>query len=256
LRNQVSVRRYTLIRDGDWRIDKSSGIADGAVATRLGYVYVFLTSPFFEAAISQVQLKKVGKKARFNERDQKRYDTKRDEVRKRLGTDLSDKCRDFLTKAGLTIKDILDAVNLQNAYDGERSTISMSDAGYYKNGALSNFDKAKRDAFLNQSVGDFVKRNAKAATMLFPGGVEVNSVAQRSDVYFQIDYQKGFLGIGKGYGENSGLNQVTILHEALHSLTGLQDIELYKLLTGNTTESGAVASAGISQALKDNDCVE
>ena len=193
------------------------------------------------------------RQARFNERDQARYSEKRDEVRKRLTTELADKCRDFLTKAGLTVASVLEAVNLQNAFDGDNSTISLSDAGYYENGSLNAFEETRRSGLLNQSVAKFLKRNAKAITTLYPGGVKGNSVAARSDVYFQIDYSKGFLGIGKGYGENSGLSQTTILHEAIHSLTGLGDEELYKLLTGKTVTAGE-ASAGISQALKDNNC--
>jgi hypothetical protein len=190
----------------------------------------------------------VGIKAKLNEKDQKQYDKKRDEVRKRLDNNkISKKCLDLLTKAGLTIESVLDAVNMQNAYDGEKSTISMSNAGYYKKGSLDGIEEDRRNGILNQQVAKFIPKNAKAATMIYPGGSETSSVAARSDVYFQID--RGLFG----YGENSGLTQTTILHEALHSLTGFGDDELYKKLAGKTSDT---SSADISKLLKDNDCTK
>lgn len=57
-------------------------------------------------------------------------------------------------------------------------------------------------------------------------------------------------------GKGSGLNETTILHEAIHSLTGLGDIDLYKKLTGIDTKFHGEASSGISAALKKNGCVK
>jgi hypothetical protein len=202
-------------------------------------------------------------KARFIERDQKQYDKKRVEVRKRLDEILNGKikkCLNFLRKASLSVQDILNAVNLQRAYDGDMSEISMSDAGNYDRDSLSQMEPWRRDQHLNQRVKEFLKPGAyKAITMLYAAGVETNSVMDtvqlRSDVYFRIGLSKGVFGVGAGYTDSSGLNQTTILHEALHSLTGLDDSDLFKLLTGKT-EPAIIASAGISQALMDNDCTK
>ena len=126
----------------------------------------------------------------------------------------------------------------------------MSDAGYYKKGSMDGLEEDRRKNLLDQKMLRFIPRNAKAATMIYPGGELGSSVAARSDVYFQIDH--GLFG----YGGSSGLTQTTILHEALHSLTGLDDDELYKKLTGKTAADGSSASSGISQALKDNGCTK
>lgn len=103
----------------------------------------------------------------------------------------------------------------------------------------------------NEKVSDFFKKNdgVGAVTMLNPGGVLTEKVvlANRSDVYFRTD--ANWLN-----GKNNGFDdQTTILHEALHSLTGLDDEKLYTLLTGKTAGHDA-SSMGISQALKDNGC--
>ena len=195
-----------------------------------------------------------GSKAKLSERDQKQYETQRAGVLDRLDN-ISKKCRDFLEKAGLAVSDVISAVKLQQAYDGEKSTISMNDAGYYEEGSLSQFAPERRAGLLNQRMSDFIPKNAKAATALFPGGQLGNTVAERSTVYFQIDYSNGVFGLGRGYKSNSGLTQSIILHEAIHSLSGLRDKELYTLLTGKTANAED-SSRGISEELKDNDCIE
>jgi hypothetical protein len=142
-----------------------------------------------------------GSKARLNLRDQAQYDKKRQEVRDRLNN-ISKKCRDFLAAAGLKVEDVLNAVNLQRAYDGEASTISMSDAGYYND--LSGMDQKRRLGLLNQPVGEYIHGRAKALTAKYVGGGATNTplatVEERSDVYFRIDYGNGFFGLGAGYG--------------------------------------------------------
>lgn len=76
LQSQVSVRHYGVIRDGDWRINKT-GIAetpesrnvnsdDGDINIRtentyIADVYVFLVSPFFEAAVNHLQTRQTKK---------------------------------------------------------------------------------------------------------------------------------------------------------------------------------------------------
>ena len=162
---------------------------------------------------------------------------------------ISKKCLDLFKKASIDVKDVLNAVNLQNAYDGEASTISMQEAGFYEKGSLDDLEEKRRDRLLNQTVSDFINGVAKAATMNYPGGMLGPTLESRSDVYFNIDHGSF------GYGSNTGLNQTTILHEALHSLTGLSDMELYTLLTGKTANPGE-SSASISKALKDNDCTK
>ena len=245
LRNQVSVRRYTLIRDGDWRIDKSSGIADGAVATRLGYVYVFLTSPFFDTAISQtsrIQVQtKVGEKVPLSGDRLKKYNEKRDIIRNKLKN--SKKCRDFLISKGIDPDLALQALNFQNAYDGEKSTISRLEAGVvgqeYRLDTIegANYAYASIDHDFNDKYFPPGKREKiQAITAFYQENqiMELSSFA-RNDVYYR----------------GSGINTGTILHEALHSLTGLHDKELADKL-GVTIKPGDTNA--ISEVLKNNDC--
>lgn len=64
----------------------------------------------------------------------------------------------------------------------------MSAAGYYKTGSLDNLDTVKRtNDLLRQKMQDYIKRNAKVATMLYPGGAETNSVAEQIGVIYEFN---------------------------------------------------------------------
>lgn len=191
----------------------------------------------------------VGGRVRLNENDQKEYDKKRQEIRQRFAK-ISKDCLALLTKAGLTVDSVIDAVNIQNAYDGSKSTVSVFDAGGIdESGWVSGAREDLKNLERKETMSAYFARKdrVRARTMMHPNGLFSMTVAGRSDVYFRTE---GTFWNGEPNGFN---NQTTILHEALHSLTGLGDEKLYTLLTGKTATHDA-ASAGISDALKGAGC--
>lgn len=198
-------------------------------------------TPFFNAVVSQIN-RREGEKATLNPDKQDHYDKKRKKLLDRFSDDeLSDKCKELLAKTGKTLKEIMEAVQLQRPYDGEESTITRFDAGLFSEidvepGApkyLVNIERTQR-------VNEYFKQHPGlgAATATHPGGVLGKTVLERSDVYFRP----------------SEINEKNILHEALHSVTGLGDIDLYKLFTGKKAETIEEASNGIRLLVK-NKCV-
>lgn len=149
---------------------------------------------------------------------------------------------------------MLDAVEKQRPFDGERSTITVGEAGTVDETAwlpgTTEDAKSYQRAVLTSSYFKNI-RSVSALTGLSPGGKFALSVSDRSDVYFRVS--RGPFGI---YGERTGLKESTILHEALHSLSGLGDQGLYKLLTGNVASNSEEASRKITETLEDNDCLE
>jgi hypothetical protein len=67
-------------------------------------------------------------------------------------------------------------------------------------------------------VSSYLLKGDNAITGIWPGGVRGATLADRSDVYFHPS----------GRFSSGGLQPRTILHEALHSLTGLGDVGLAK----------------------------
>jgi YD repeat-containing protein len=165
------------------------------------------------------------------------YDKQRDKARVGLQ---SPKCREFLIAHGIDPDSLLNALNMQRAYDGLTSTISRGDAGFYRNeGVLeSPLLAAERnrtvESYFNKVPSGY-KRGAVTGT--YPGSVGMinnTSVADRSDVYY-----------GKG-----GINSATILHEALHSYTGYSD-SLLQFILGIPIQD---STNNISDVLKKNGC--
>jgi len=204
-----------------------------------------------------INLPFIGTKESLDEGSQRKYDSERAKLKKRLDGKLSNECLNLLSKVGGLDK-VIEAVNLQRAYNGSTSTISRSDAGMLNEEALktSTISPGAIEFERNQKVSEYfaAKRINKATTAIYPGGrpPSLTSVSDRSDVYFRPG-ASGILGKMFG-GEPSGLEQSTILHEAIHSLTGLEDPELYNKLTGKTA-TGDAASAGITDALVKAGCV-
>ncbi|MBX3294005.1 MAG: RHS repeat protein [Acidobacteria bacterium] len=195
----------------------------------------------------------VGTKERLKEKDQRRYDEKRRKLIERFAN-ISSKCKDFLKAAGYTAEEVIEAINLQQAYDGTTSTISISAAGIINEGSWAPGSTEKqRQEFRDIQMNVYFRNNrgTRAATGTQPFGVGGGTVAERSDVYFRPD--RGWFGIYRG---RTGLTESTILHEALHSLSGLGDADLYTKLTGKIAASHGEASMGISAALRENDCVK
>jgi hypothetical protein len=164
-----------------------------------------------------------------------RYNSERDKTRNQLKT--SKKCRDFLMAHGINPDAALDAVNQQRAYDGETSTISRLAAGLVgpdvdlTTKAGADYAKASVNIEFTNSRGAQIQ----AHTAFYVGGALKTTVTGRSDVYYR----------------GSGLNASTILHEALHSLTGLSDPALGTKLGVTVTPDN---TQPISQILHKNDC--
>jgi RHS repeat-associated protein len=168
----------------------------------------------------------VGIKAKFGPKTQKKYNEKKVLL---IGQMLNSKpCADFLSAHGISITDAIDALALQRPFDGEKSTITRWEAGAVD----PNDPIAFQHRFLPMS--SFFGRNssAGAVTGLWPLGELGTDVDGRSDVYFNPDRFTG----------------ATILHEALHSLTGKDDAKLAQQL-------GLSNPDGISDALRANKCI-
>jgi hypothetical protein len=134
----------------------------------------------------------------------------------------------------------LDAVNQQQAYNGPKSTISRLQAGTVDFSdpdfqSMQLNDPTRAAAILNGPVsGDFRSAGRMAETALYPGGVFGATPADRSTVFFR----------------KSGLGN--ILHEALHSLTGLNDELLARQLGVEIPSSGVTDI--ITQTLIQHGC--
>lgn len=98
-------------------------------------------------------------------------------------------------------------------------------------------DPTRAAAILNGPVsGDFRIAGLRAETAFYPGGVFGASVADRSTVFFR----------------GSGITGGNILHEALHSLTGLNDAQLAQKLGVSIPSSGVTDI--ITQTLVQHGC--
>jgi RHS repeat-associated protein len=175
----------------------------------------------------------------FTGKNLSKYDKQRDIVRDSLQN--SD-CRQFLADHGIDPEAALDAVNQQQAYNGPKSTISRLQAGTVDLSdpdfqSLQLNDPTRAAAILNGPVsGDFRSAGLRAETAFYPGGVFGATVAARSTVFFR----------------NSGLTGGNILHEALHSLTGLNDALLAHQLGVQIPSSGVTDI--ITQTLIQHGC--
>jgi hypothetical protein len=133
-----------------------------------------------------------------------------------------------LIRKGFAFGPIADALNFQKAYDGTSSTINTVKAGLIS--ADSSFNDLKA-----MNVREFFGRYVDHAATAF------RSAATRYDVYIDP----------KNYGA------LTLIHEALHSATGMDDVQLAERLTGkkyDTPAKVANASADVSSALAAGGC--
>ncbi len=214
--------------------------------------------PGFKPASSSSASTQVGERALLDKADQERYSREKTNLLSGLqAKSLPSACSVLLAKIG-NLTQIIEAITLQRAYDGTKSTIGSFDAGLLSNEDLSSLDAKNQAAVKAQTIATRFKsgNDATAAAIagIFPNGMRGSNVAEMSSIYFRPDSFKIF---GRAlYGELSGLNQRTILHEALHSLSGLNDVGLYEALTGKVAKDRNAASKGITAALEDAGCVK
>lgn len=165
-----------------------------------------------------------------------KYDEGRNIVRDKLQN--SEQCRNYLTDHNINPDDALNAVNLQRAYDGSKSDISRLDAGLAPpHGEIPGATAYNR--VLNSCVSATFKRQGSklgAMAAIWPNQQHPSetTVEERSDIYF-----------------GQKMSAATILHEALHSLFGVEDPALAELLDVDISKEGSIA---ITKALKKNGC--
>ena len=140
----------------------------------------------------------------------------------------------YLIGFGIDPAQALESVNMQRAYDGNKSQISYLEAGLIPPELADSSNR-----FQNSCISGEFKykgKNLGAMTATYPNQLPPSqtTVADRSDVY---------------YGDN--FSAASILHEALHSLLGLSDDELAKKLGNIDISKG---SKKISKALQKNGC--
>ena len=164
----------------------------------------------------------VAGKAQLTKQQRQEYDRTKSDAKKKLN---SFECKDFLIRHGLQFQNVVNALDWQRPFNGLLSTITAVKAGLAKPGFLIANDPV-------QKLFSYISANAMAP--LF-------SKAARFDVY---------LNLGLGY------DGLTLVHEALHSATGLNDINLAFKLTGKLfgEQQGSEASRAISDSLRGNGC--
>jgi RHS repeat-associated protein len=172
-------------------------------------------------SLSLVAAQAAGVATNLSTKAQQKFDKAKEKINKKLQD--SFKCRSFLLMSGLSPESVSNALNLQQPFDALRSTLTMARAGLLPG----------TSAYGSIAVNTFFTNNRfyKAITAVYAG----NSVIDRSPVYYT----------------GGGLKGSTILHEVLHSLTGLSDSDLAARLGVTVTSSNTSA---ISKILKKNDC--
>jgi len=132
---------------------------------------------------------------------------------------------------------LITAITRQVPYDGPLSNLSMYDAGAWTQKDMQDVDAWPH--FKEQAVcvqywdGSGLGKRTVASAQTQPPGTDVYIATQKSLLKY--------------------LAQSTILHESLHNLTGLDDPDLYNLLTGKKLPDGPTTP--INTALEQNGCV-
>jgi hypothetical protein len=149
----------------------------------------------------------------------KQYDKARDAAKKALE---NEECQKFLRQHGIDPKDVLEAINKQQAFDATTSTISVAEAGLFVFGEPES----------NQSVKDYFAENGAFAVTAITGLLA--GLNTRYHVY---------------YGKEP-ITSSRVLHEALHSFTTKDDLQLAIQLG----LKGVKPSEEIAAALVDHKC--
>jgi hypothetical protein len=138
-------------------------------------------------------------------------------------------------QTGSTTNLVVASVTNQTPYDGPLSNLSMLAAGAYVSSQLIEDPVPK--------LGQYAVCQSFWSGGSWSGTVALaQSQPPGTDVY--IATQKS---------ATPNLTQSTILHEALHNLTGLSDEDLYRALTGTAFPKGSPTSI-INKPLVDNGC--
>jgi RHS repeat-associated protein len=203
-----------------------------AAARQAGLAAGLLTAAPLEGAIagagiatavslSLAAAQAVGVAANLSAKARQKYDKAKDKVRRKIQT--SAKCRAFLFIRGIVpnfnFENLDQALALQHPYDALHSTLTLAQAGLLP----GSVETVQHYAANRHGLG--------AMTATYGG----STVASRSAVFFT----------------GLGLRGSTILHEALHSFTGLDDAGLAAKLGVTVTSNN---TQPISNVLKAHDC--
>lgn len=149
------------------------------------------------------------------------------------------RCIDFLVGRGFIITDVLHALDWQRPYDGFRSTIGVTDAGLVPKPEKEYNSRYIRPTLVQEHFISH-RGDLRAWTGIY-------QESTRYDVYLNTDEMS-----------SSFYSSATLIHEALHSATLKDDIQLAKQVTGQDfpdTPAGRVAAAAaITTTLADKGC--
>jgi hypothetical protein len=126
----------------------------------------------------------------------------------------SDSCKSFLLeKLGLSAGAVSSAVNRQRAFDGLTTTITAADAGL-----VPHIDPRTNQphSLANKAVKDLFTGKGRPDAMQAGFASNEDRGASQRDIYYGWDFDSS-----------------TVLHETLHSFTGLDDASLMEKLEGN-----------------------
>jgi len=159
-------------------------------------------------------------------------------VKKILKKLQKERCKKFLENAGISIDDLVSQLNDSSlSFSAMRSSeTTVEEAGLLGANARAEFeelpDAARRSglAALGMSVREWFKNNDNSTR-------RVNAAVGTGGRIFYRGFQA-----------------TTTLHENLHVLTGLGDVDLANKLGLKFDGTGDSASSAISQALRDNGC--
>ena len=147
-------------------------------------------------------------------------------------------CATFLSGKELSVSAITKAITNQVPYDGLLSTLSMVAAG-----ESTQADRDDKDAWPN-----FQKQ--PVCTQYWGSGGSWSGVVASA----QVQPPGTDIYLATQMRALNYLTESTILHEALHNLTGLDDNKLYNRLSGTTCGFGNSKSAVINTLLISNGC--
>lgn len=156
-------------------------------------------------------------------------------------------CADFLKKKGINIADLVTAIKLQTAFDANLSTATLLESGLYPAKKPDTYEGSQEDfddeaSYQVETFFDFYP-GAQGVTAFYKNGVFLTDFKERTKVFYR--------------GGSSVLSDPTsILHEALHSLTGLGDPELAKKIGSPLKKIGKnkYDTGDITKYLKSKGC--
>jgi RHS repeat-associated protein len=156
--------------------------------------------------------------------DQKKaYDSAKNQAKK-----LSDECKMFLNAHSISPGSVLEALGKQKAYDGTTSTISIADAGLFVFGEPES----------TKSVRDFFAEDPDLIAATGVTGAIASGLKTRFDSYFG----------------STPIEAIFVLHEAIHSATALDDLQLGLKLGAYNPRSKKSIQEQIDDALKAHGC--